>query len=126
LSEAGLRESKAAVTLAVIDRPNCKLGFDAWSPALRGEPLHEAAKKAAPHTVLTTNADYIRVPRHRHRPELVNYEPVPVDWVRAVPFGTGCIDYAAFFHGLRDGGALANLDACARTNLKWMKAQKLI
>src|SRR5206468_2454812 len=29
--------------LADIDRPNCKLGFDAWSPALRGEDLHAAA-----------------------------------------------------------------------------------
>lgn len=128
--------------LADIDRPNCKLGFDAWSPALRGESLYEAAKKAAPHTVITTNADYIRVPRHRYRPELVNYEPVPVDWVRAVPFGTGFIDYAEFFKGLRDGGfeglavyemcsplrgggELDNLDACATTYLKWLEAQKL-
>lgn len=23
-----------------VDRPNCRLGFDAWSPALRGEPLY--------------------------------------------------------------------------------------
>lgn len=129
--------------LADIDRPNCKLGFDAWSPALRGEPLYEAAKKAAPHTALTTNADYIRVPRYRYRTELVNYEPVPVDWVRAVPFGTGFIDYAAFFHGLRDGGfdglavfemcsplrgggSITNLDACARTYLQWVKTQNLI
>lgn len=129
--------------LADIGRPNCKLGFDAWSPALRGEPLHEAARKAAPHTVLTTNADYIRVPRHRYRPELVNYEPVASDWVRAVPFGTGFIDYAAFFQGLRDGGfdglavfemcsplrgggALENLDACAQMYLGWMKAQRLL
>src|SRR5262249_39776372 len=37
-----------------IDRPNCKLGFDAWSPALRGEDLYEAARRAAPHTALTT------------------------------------------------------------------------
>lgn len=129
--------------LADIDRPNCKLGFDAWSPALRGEPLYEAAKKAAPHTVITTNADYIRVPRHRYRPELVNYEPVTPDWVRAVPFGTGFIDYAAFFQGLRDGGfdglavfemcsplrgggTMSNLDACATTYLQWMRANKLV
>lgn len=125
--------------LADIDRPNCKLGFDAWSPALRGENLYEAARKAAPHTILTTNADYIRVPRHRYRPELVNYERQPVDWVRAVPFGTGCIDYAAFFQGLRDGGftgpavfemcsplrgggSLENLDSCATTYLRWMQS----
>ncbi|MEX2580271.1 MAG: sugar phosphate isomerase/epimerase family protein [Verrucomicrobiales bacterium] len=128
---------------AEVDRPNCKLGFDAWSPALRGEPLYEAAKMAAPHTVITTNADYIRVPRYRYRPELVNYQPQPVDWVRAVPFGTGFIDYSAFFHGLRDGGfdgiatfemcsplrgggATANLDACSKAYLEWMAAQGLI
>lgn len=126
--------------LADVGRPNCKLGFDAWSPALRGESLYEAAKKAAPHTVLTTSADYVRVPRHRYRPELVNYEPQAVDWVRAVPFGTGFIDYPAFFRGLRDGGfdglavyemcspirgggELATLDACATTYLRWMQAQ---
>ncbi|MBL9142785.1 MAG: sugar phosphate isomerase/epimerase [Verrucomicrobiaceae bacterium] len=123
--------------LSDIDRPNCKLGFDAWSPALRGEDIYESAKLAAPHTLITTNADYIKVPRHRYRPELVNYERQEVDWVRAVPFGTGFIDYAAFFSGLREGGfggiatyemcsplrgggALANLDACASGYLKWM------
>lgn len=126
--------------LSDIDRPNCKLGFDAWSPALRGETLYEAAKRAAPQTVLTTNADYIRVPRHRYRPELVNYEPLSPDWVRAVPFGTGFIDYPAFFQGLRDGGfqgiaayeicspirgggELKNLDRCAERYLNWIETQ---
>lgn len=129
--------------LADIDRPNCKLGFDAWSPALRGESLYDSAKMAAPHTIITTNADYIKVPRHRYKPELVNYERQPVDWVRAVPFGTGFIDYAAFFKGLKDGGfdgtavfemcsplrgggSLENLDACADAYMKWMRSQNLI
>lgn len=128
---------------ADIDRPNCKLGFDAWSPALRGEKLYDAARLAAPHTVLTTNADYLRVPRHRYRPELVNYERQPVDWVRAVPFGTGFIDYPAFFAGLREGGfdglavyemcspvrgggSRENLDACAGAYLRWMREHRLI
>jgi sugar phosphate isomerase/epimerase len=125
-----------------INRPNCKLGFDAWSVALRGENLYEAARKAAPHTAITTNADYIRVPRYRYQPALVNYERQSSDWVRAVPFGTGFIDYAAFFQGLRDGGfdglavyeicspvqaggALENLDACAATYLNWMRSHQL-
>ncbi|MBI3837970.1 MAG: sugar phosphate isomerase/epimerase, partial [Planctomycetia bacterium] len=34
--------------LADVDRPNVKIGFDAWSPALRGEDLFEAARKMAP------------------------------------------------------------------------------
>jgi sugar phosphate isomerase/epimerase len=125
-----------------IDRSNCKLGFDAWSPALRGEDLHEAARRAAPHTAITTNADYIRLPRFRYRPEAVNYEPVQPDLVRAVPFGTGFIDYAAFFAGLRaggfdgvatyemcspirGGGALENLDRYARTYVRWMREHGL-
>jgi sugar phosphate isomerase/epimerase len=129
--------------LAEIDQPNCKLGFDAWSPALRGEDLFAAAKKAAPHTVITTNADYIRVPRYRYRPELVNYERLMPDLAQAVPFGTGFIDYAEFFRGLREGGfngiatyeicspirgggTLGNLDACASQYLAWMRENRLL
>ncbi len=125
--------------LADVDRPNCKLGFDAWSPALRGEDLYAAARLAAPHTVLTTNADYVRLPRFRYEPALVNYQPAGPDLVRAVPFGEGCIDYPAFFRGLRDGGfdgvaayemcsplrgggAVENLDRCAAQFVKWMRA----
>ncbi len=140
--DIGLHTEALLELLADIGRPNCKLGFDAWSPALRGESLYDSAKMAAPHTVITTNADYIRVPRHRYRPELVNYERQPVDWVRAVPFGAGFIDYPAFFQGLADGGfdgiavyemcsplrgggARENLDACAATYLQWMRERTL-
>ena len=124
--------------LADINRPNCKLGFDAWSPALRGEDLYKAARQAAPHTVITTNADYVRLPRFQYQPASVNYQPVQPDLVRAVPFGDGFIDYAAFFRGLieggfngvatyemcsplRGGGGLENLDRCAAQYLKWMR-----
>jgi sugar phosphate isomerase/epimerase len=129
--------------LGEIDRPNCKLGFDAWSPALRGEDLYSAAKKAAPFTAITTNADYIPIPRYRYRPELVNYERLLPDQVRAVPFGTGIIDYPAFFRGLtqggydgpatyeicspiRGGGSLENLDRSASTYLGWMQANSVL
>lgn len=121
-----------------IDRPNCKLGFDAWSPALRGENLYEAARKMAPYTAITTNADYVRLPRFRYEPATVNYQRVQPDMVRAVQFGDGFIDYAAFFHGLREGGfdgvasyemcspirgggSLENLDAYAMHYVKWMR-----
>ncbi|HET6575650.1 MAG TPA: sugar phosphate isomerase/epimerase family protein [Fimbriiglobus sp.] len=127
--------------LSDVDRPNCKLGFDAWSPALRGEDLYEAAKQAAPHAVLTTNADYVRLPRHRYRPDLINYEPAGPDLVRAVPFGEGSIDYPTFFRGLADGGfnglavyemcspvrgggALETLDRYARTYIEWMRSHR--
>lgn len=126
-----------------VDRPNCKLGFDAWSPALRGEDLYTAAKMAAPHTVITTNADYVRFERFAYRPELVNYERRSTGIVRAVPFGTGFIDYTAFFNGLKDGGftglatyemcspirgggQVENLDRYARTYLDWMRQRGLI
>jgi sugar phosphate isomerase/epimerase len=136
--DIGLHTPALLEFLADVDRANCKLGFDAWSPGLRGEDLYEAARMAAPHTVMTTNADYIRLQRFRYRPELVNYEPVTPDLVRAVPFGTGCLDYSSFFRGLRDGGfdgvatyemcspirgggSLENLDRYARTYLNWMR-----
>jgi sugar phosphate isomerase/epimerase len=123
-----------------LGRPNCKLGFDAWSPALRGEDLYEAARLAAPHTAITTNADYVRLPRFHYRPELINYERAMPDLVRAVPFGSGFIDYPAFFAGLREGGfdgvatyemcspvrgggSLENLDGYARAYLRWMREQ---
>jgi sugar phosphate isomerase/epimerase len=125
-----------------IDRANCKLGFDAWSPALRGEDLYEAAKQAAPYTVMTTNADYVRFPRYRYRPELTNYETNLPEMVQAVPFGTGFIDYGAFFEGLREGGfdgiatyeicspirgggSIENLDQCSGTYLQWMREHGL-
>jgi sugar phosphate isomerase/epimerase len=123
-----------------INRPNCRVGFDAWSPALRGEDLFAAAKRMAPHTAMTTNADYIRFPRHRYVPELVNYQREEPDLVRAVPFGEGFIDYPAFFRGLKEGGfdgiasyeicspirgggSEQNLDSCARRYLDWMRSQ---
>jgi sugar phosphate isomerase/epimerase len=128
--------------LADVDRPNVKLGFDAWSPALRGEDLYEAARSAAHATVITTNADYVRMPRYRYRAELVNYEQVLPDMVRAVPFGDGFIDYEAFFAGMADGGfdglanyemcspvrgggSLENLDEYARGYVEWMRQNAL-
>ena len=120
-----------------IDRPNCRLGFDAWSPALRGEELYEAAKQMAPHAVITTNADYVRYPRYQYQPSLVNYVRKDADVVRAVKFGEGFIDYEAFFHGLKEGGFsgiatyemcspirgggnIENLDAYAAQYIRWM------
>ena len=66
--DVGLHTDALLELLHDVARPNCKLGFDAWSPALRGENLYEAAKRAAPHTAITTNADYIRLARYRYRP----------------------------------------------------------
>ena len=125
--------------LGDVDRKNCKLGFDAWSPALRAEDLYKTALRMAPHTAITTSADYVRLPRFRYRPDLVNYQPAEPEMVRAVPFGDGFIDYAAFFAGLREGGfdgvatyemcsplrgggSMKNLDFCAARYVEWMKS----
>ncbi|MGA2032707.1 MAG: sugar phosphate isomerase/epimerase family protein, partial [Thermoguttaceae bacterium] len=102
--DLGVHTQALLELLCDVDRPNCRLGFDAWSPALRGEDLYEAARQAAPYAVLTTNADYLRLPRFQYQPALVNYQPALPDLVRAVPFGQGFIDYPAFFRGLVDGG----------------------
>jgi sugar phosphate isomerase/epimerase len=136
--DVGVHSEALRELLSDVDRPNCKAGFDAWSPALRGEDLYDAARRMAAVTVCTTNADYVRLPRYQYRPELVNYSTASPDWVRAVPFGDGFIDYEAFFAGLRDGGydgiatyemcsplrgggSIENLDRCAAGYLSWMK-----
>jgi sugar phosphate isomerase/epimerase len=122
--------------LADIDEPNCKAMFDAWAPALHGSDLVAAAKALAPHTVHTTVADYVKRPRYRYQPNLVNYAR-EADVIRAVPMGDGFIDYRAFFKALieggykgyvayemcsplRGGGSEANLDRCARRFLEYM------
>lgn len=130
--------SKALLELlADIDRPNCRLMFDPWSPCLRGEEPYATARAMAPHTVYTTLADYVRLPRFHYQPDLVNYRQVPEDLVRAVPMGEGEIANAEFLRGLRDGGyqgpvayeicspvrgggSLENLDRCARRFLEWL------
>ena len=136
--DLGVQSELLFELIGEIDRPNCKLGFDAWSPALLGEDLYAAAKKAAPLTAISTNADYVRFPRFRYRPAIVNYERTQPDLVRAVKFGEGFIDYPAFFQGLRDGGfdgvvnyemcspirgggSMENLDAYSSQFIQWMR-----
>ena len=137
--DLGVHSDVLLEVLHDIDRPNCKLGFDAWSPALRGENLYECARKMAPYAAITTNADYIRLPRFQYQPQLINYERALPDMVRAVKFGEGFIDYPAFFAGLRDGGfdgiatyemcspirgggAVENLNDYAQQYVRWMQA----
>ncbi len=152
--------------LTEIDEPNCKAAFDAWSPALHGTDLVAAVKKMAPfiaHTTRwstqrcrrkscivkkmapfiahTTVADYMRRPRFKYHPRLVNYER-EMDVIRAVPMGEGFIDYRAFFAALEEvgyvgyvgyemcsvlegGGSEESLDRCAQKFVAWMKEQGL-
>jgi sugar phosphate isomerase/epimerase len=123
--------------LRAVDEPACRAAFDAWAPALQGDDLVAAARKMAAHTVHTTIADYVRLPRFRYQPEIVNYRQED-DYVQAVPVGEGFIDYKSFltalsdngFDGyvayemcspLRDGGDLATLDRYARRFLEFMR-----
>ena len=141
--DVGVHSDALLELLYDVDRPNCKLAFDAWSPALRGEDLYESARRMAPYTAITTNADYIRLPRFRYQPQLVNYLPAMPDMVRAVKFGQGFIDYPTFFRGLvdggfdgiatyemcsplRGGGSLENLDAHAAEYVRWMREHALV
>ena len=139
--DIGVATEAMAELLAEVDRPNCKAGFDAWSPALQGlsgRELHDVAKRMAPLTIQTIVADYIRLPRFNYLPGLTNYQRVEPDLVMAVPFGEGFIDYPSFFRGLREGGydgwvmyemceklrgggSMENLDRCARTFLSHLK-----
>ena len=130
--------SKALVELLrEIAQPNCRLMLDPWSLCVRGEELYETAKRAAPHVVYTTLADYICLPRARYRPGLTNYTHEP-DLLRAVPIGEGDMENATFLAGLRaggydgavayemcsplrGGGGMENLDHCARAFVGWLK-----
>jgi sugar phosphate isomerase/epimerase len=125
--------------LAEVNHPNLKAGFDAWAPALHGDDLADAATALAPWMAHTTVADYVRRPRHRYEPALVNYVPA-TPYVQAVPFGEGFIDYRAFFGAavqagytggvayemcspLLGGGSEENLDRYARAFVAWMRAR---
>lgn len=123
--------------LRAVDEPACRAAFDAWAPALQNDDLIAAARELAPLTVHTTVADYVRLPRFRYAPDLVNYVREP-DAIQAVPVGEGMIDYAGFlttlrqngFDGcvayemcspLRDGGDLETLDRYARRFLEFLR-----
>ncbi len=86
-----------------VGHPNCRAMFDPWAPALHGDDLRRSARRLAPRMVQTTLADYVRLPRYRYMPGLVNYERLE-DSVRAVPLGEGFLDLAGFFEGLKEGG----------------------
>jgi sugar phosphate isomerase/epimerase len=122
--------------IAQVDEPNCRAGFDAWSPALQEVDLAAAARRLAPITALTIVADYVLRARFQYDPNLNNFLSRPAA-VRAVAPGDGFIDYRSFFSALKaggydgwiayemcapleGGGAEANLDRCARRFIEWL------
>ena len=101
---------------------------------INGKELNEAACKMAGDMIYTTVADYVKQPRYRYDATIVNYVKQD-DVVRAVPFGTGFIDYKSFFAALKEsgykgyvayemcevlegGGSVENLDKTARRFLE--------
>src|SRR5215469_5246111 len=127
--------------LKEVDEPNVKAGFDAWAPTLQGlsrSDLAEAVHRMAPYLAFTIAADYRRFPRYKYEPTLVNYVRQETDLVRAVPMGTGIVDYGTFLGALRDigyhgcvayemcevldgGGSEENLDRTARRFLEYIE-----
>ena len=121
-----------------VDHPSVRPSYDCWSPFLRGEDVYSSAKAMASCMINTICADYISLPTFWYRPDSVNYERNPVNLVRAVPMGTGDLEYKAFFRGLKEGGynglityemcsplhgggSLKNLDRCARIFLDYVR-----
>lgn len=136
-----LDHSQLVWLLTEVGEPNCKAAFDAWAPFLQGlsgQALTDAVKAVGPFLAWTTVADYVRHPRFRYEPDLVNYVRQMPDLVRAVAPGRGEVDYAAFFRGLAEagyrgyvayemcavlegGGSIENLDRTARTFLEFLR-----
>jgi sugar phosphate isomerase/epimerase len=128
--------------LSVIDEPNCRACFDAWSPALHGTDIVEAARVMAPLTCHTTAADYQRRRRFRYQPQVVNYVEQDA-WIQAVPMGDGFIEYHGFFEALINsgytggvayemcsplvgGGSEENLDRYARRFLEFLGSRAAV
>lgn len=90
--------------------------------------------------IYVSRADYVRLPRYTYEPTLVNFRQHQDD-IRAVPMGTGFVDYSSFFSALEEtgyqgwvgyemcailkgGGSVSNLDRCAVAFLEYMKQEK--
>lgn len=123
-----------------VDRPNLGLMPDLWSMQLRGEDLSAALDLVKEQTIFSTVADYVILPRYNYHPALVNYQEKEPPLVKAVPMGSGELDYETYFNTLRKsgydgwvsyemcsplrgGGSLENLDFCAQKFLSYMQAR---
>jgi sugar phosphate isomerase/epimerase len=136
--DLAVHHDSLADLLDEVGEPSCRACFDAWAPALQGADLSAGVRRLAPYLVHTTVADYVRRPRFRYVPPLVNYV-AQADAVRAVPLGQGFIDYRGFFAALaavgysgyvayemcsplQGGGSEENLDRCARAFISYMRS----
>ena len=123
-----------------VNLPNVKAAFDCWSPSMQGLPSEEIKKAIytmKPYILLTTVADYEKLPRFKYESAQVNYVPqLPEN--RLVPIGEGYLDYKTFINTLKEigyqgyisyemcaplkgGGSIENLDKNAKAFLKYVK-----
>lgn len=134
--DTAVHHSSLVDLLREVNHPNCQLMFDAWAPAIQGADPVAAVRELGSQIIHTTVADYVRRPRFKYQPQLVNYAEES-DAIRAVPMGEGFIDYASFFRALREtgyqgyvayemcsmlrgGGSIENLDRYARQFREYM------
>lgn len=92
-----------------VERENCRDGFDAWSPFLRGEDIVTGTGRLAPHAIMSIAANYRTYHRYRYVPEAVNYQREELDVVRGVSMTEGAIDFTSFFMALKNGGFEARM-----------------
>jgi sugar phosphate isomerase/epimerase len=123
-----------------VDLPNVKAAFDLWSPTMEGlksEEIKKAIYTMKPYILLTTFADYEKLPRFRYESAEVNYvQLLPEN--RLVPMGEGYLDYKTFLNTLKEigyqgyiayemcaelkgGGSIENLDKTAKAFLEYVK-----
>ena len=123
-----------------VNLPNVKAAFDCWSPTMQGlssEEIRKAIYTMKPDILLTTVADYEKLPRFKYESNQVNYvQQLPEN--RLVPVGEGYLDYKTFigtlkeigYQGyisyemcapLRGGGSIENLDKNAKAFLQYVK-----
>ena len=126
-----------------VDLPNVKAAFDCWSPTMQGlssEEIKKAIYTMKPYILLTTVADYEKLPRFKYESGQVNYVPqLPEN--RLVPVGEGYLDYKTFIVTLKEigyqgyisyemcaplkgGGSVENLDKNAKAFLEYVKQFK--
>ncbi len=140
--DLGVDTKTLAALLEEVDRPNLTPLYDCWSVHLRGQEMLADARNLGRDAIaampMTTVADYTILPRWQYQPREVNYVPLAPPLARAVPMGSGDLDYGTFFATLaengftgwvsyemcspiRGGGALSNLETYARTFLQYMR-----
>jgi sugar phosphate isomerase/epimerase len=126
-----------------VNLPNVKVAWDAWSPTLEGltsEEIRKSILRMKPYIIHTTVADYVKFPRFSYEHKITNYLPEDAV-IRAVPVGTGIIDYQTFLKTLKEigyqgyiayemceilegGGSVENLDWTARRFLEFVEQFK--